>query len=499
MRQLRKIIPFLTLGDFKMNNATTSRRVFMKTGVGALAAGLVARFSSDVFAQPAPPALRVRQSVTSLNPNGSEIAALKAGVSEMKRRTNANANDPTGWRGQALIHQNHCPHANFFFLPWHRAYLYHFEQICRDASGVADFVLPYWDWSADRELPSVFWGAGNSLSHAGRGISQTSQASLFAVGTNIMTGILQSSSFTNIASSPPNPLEQRRRATEGALEGGPHNYIHGFVAGDMSTYMSPLDPCFWLHHANIDRIWAEWTDRHPNGNISDTGWRGWNFANNFVDVSGNSLPNVTVGSMLSTYDLGYRYNTQSPIPPGNPTPSPLVRPLFLAQAPNNALLTGAAPLATEIDLGTDIRREINTISKTRIDDIWNAKKKAPSVSLTVEGVRPPKDLNVVIRVFINCNYLSRETPAIDPHYVGSIAFFEHGDHGDGGAHAEDSTQSYSFDLTSTIQDLASVNAYNENEPIEVQLLPVPIHGDAVYSEDISIKGYKIEYSESESR
>lgn len=483
-----------------MNNSTTSsRRDFFKTGGGTLvAATIAAKFSSDVFAQPAPAALRVRQSVTSLDPNGPEIAALKAGVEEMKRRTSVNASDPTGWRGQALIHQNHCPHRNFFFLPWHRAYLFHFEQICRDASGVANFVLPYWDWSTDRELPSVFWGSENPLFHAGRSITQTSQASLFSVGPDIIKGVLQSSSFTNIASHRPNPLQQRGLSIQGTLEGTPHNYIHGWVNGDMATFMSPLDPCFWLHHANIDRIWAEWTERHPNGNISDADWRGWNFANNFVDATGSLLPTVTVESMLSTYDLGYRYNTTSPIPPSSPTPSPLVQPLLFAEAANNAMLTGAAPLATGIDLGADLRREVNTLSKTRVDEFWNAKKKTPSVTLTVEGITPPKDLNVVIRVFINCNYLSRETPAIDPHYVGSIAFFEHGEH-EGDAHANDSGRSYSFDLTGTIQSLASAQKYNEDEPIEVQLLPVPIHGDAVYSEDISIKGYKITYAESNSR
>jgi hypothetical protein len=29
--------------------------------------------------------------------------------------------------------------------------------------------------------------------------------------------------------------------------------------------MSPLDPIFWLHHCNIDRIWDSWlAQRHSN-------------------------------------------------------------------------------------------------------------------------------------------------------------------------------------------------------------------------------------------
>ncbi len=59
-----------------------------------------------------------------------------------------------------------------------------------------------------------------------------------------------------------------------ALEIGPHNGVHGVVGGRNPTpnpnlpfdrrgtmsdlYISPLDILFWCHHANIDRIWAEW-------------------------------------------------------------------------------------------------------------------------------------------------------------------------------------------------------------------------------------------------
>lgn len=460
---------------------------------------LWSQFPGDVFAQPGPAPLRVRQSVTDLNPNGPEIAALKAGVAAMVKRTNINTDDPLGWRGQALIHQEFCPHRNFFFLPWHRAYLYHFEQLCREASGNPNFVLPYWDWSTDRELPAVFWGNMNPLFHAGRSISSTSQASVFSVGTSIIKGVLQGSNFTNIASGRPNPLQQRRSATSGTLEGTPHNYIHGWVGGDMLTFMSPLDPCFWLHHANIDRIWEEWTERHPNATIQDADWRNWNFANNFVDPTGALLPTVTVESMLSTYDLGYRYNTQSPLSPGNPgIASPLPQPMLVASVANNAMLTGAIPLSTNVDLAADLRSRISEVAESSLSDLWEKKKQSPSVILTIEGITPPKDQNVIIRVFVNCSYLSRETPAHDPHYVGSIAFFEHSGHGDHGTatnHPDDNSRSYSFDLTRTIQTLASVNAYQADQPIEVQLLPVPIHGEGLYTEDISLKGYKVSYIE----
>ena len=47
------------------------------------------------------------------------------------------------------------------------------------------------------------------------------------------------------------------------LEGSPHNDGHVVVGagnGHMGNGMSPLDPIFWLHHCNIDRLWAQWQD-----------------------------------------------------------------------------------------------------------------------------------------------------------------------------------------------------------------------------------------------
>jgi tyrosinase len=29
--------------------------------------------------------------------------------------------------------------------------------------------------------------------------------------------------------------------------------------------ISPSDPCFWLHHSNIDRIWDLWHNDHTGG------------------------------------------------------------------------------------------------------------------------------------------------------------------------------------------------------------------------------------------
>jgi tyrosinase len=51
-----------------------------------------------------------------------------------------------------------------------------------------------------------------------------------------------------------------RRATEMR-----HDTIHINVGGDIRPGTSPNDPLFYLHHANVDRLWRLWQARHGKG------------------------------------------------------------------------------------------------------------------------------------------------------------------------------------------------------------------------------------------
>ena len=59
-------------------------------------------------------------------------------------------------------------------------------------------------------------------------------------------------------------------AFQAAIEGAVHAGVHSAVGGDMETGSSPSDPLFWLHHANIDRLWAKWQKQHPGERVHIT-------------------------------------------------------------------------------------------------------------------------------------------------------------------------------------------------------------------------------------
>jgi tyrosinase len=59
--------------------------------------------------------------------------------------------DRRSYNNMALIHQNHCQHGWERFLPWHRVYLYEFEQVLQDVCpGV---TMPYWDFTMPQYCP----------------------------------------------------------------------------------------------------------------------------------------------------------------------------------------------------------------------------------------------------------------------------------------------------------------------------------------------------------
>ncbi len=73
------------------------------------------------------------------------------------------------------------------------------------------------------------------------------------------------SSMTPSHNSPP----PNGRDSFSTLEGLPHNKIHNYIGGvgpldpgpygNMTNFLSPVDPIFFLHHANMDRLWDVWT------------------------------------------------------------------------------------------------------------------------------------------------------------------------------------------------------------------------------------------------
>ena len=241
-----------------------SRRAFL-AGSSALT---IAGTHIEVRAQGA---VGTRRSVRSMGANDADLAAYSRAVAAMKALP---PSDPRNWNRFAAIHQSFCPHGNWYFLPWHRAYLVALERICRDLSGKRDFALPYWDWSLDRQIPAIF-AAGtpqtNPLNHRRPGAANLAITDDMA-GQAVISRIMSSPDFEAFGSTRPrgqtdtNARWQRRVGAKTELEFNPHDGVHQAVGGNMSVVdLSARDPLFFLHHANVDRLWSTW-NRRGNAN-----------------------------------------------------------------------------------------------------------------------------------------------------------------------------------------------------------------------------------------
>ncbi|WP_347267518.1 tyrosinase family protein [Paracoccus sp. (in: a-proteobacteria)] len=198
-----------------------------------------------------------------------------------------------------------CQHQSWYFLPWHRGYLHALEDMLRAVilaeGGPQDWALPYWNYSLStaeaRTLPEEFAqptmpdGSANPLFTARRHGDGTLPIRIDAGSVSLAA--LSETGFTGGAGDiPPGfggpaTLFHHFGQTNGGLESLPHNNVHGAVGGaapgtdpndwrNLGLMSMPqtagLDPIFWLHHANIDRLWSVWRRMGGHADPTDTDW-----------------------------------------------------------------------------------------------------------------------------------------------------------------------------------------------------------------------------------
>jgi tyrosinase len=455
-----------------------SRRNFIK-GAGALGITGVALWSGGcdwwwkkIKERP------TRRNIANLPANDPIIQTYNAAVAAMIALP---ASDGRNWNNQALIHNNHCTHGNWWFLPWHRAYLFYFESICRKLTGVDDFALPYWNWSTSPSIPAPFWSG--SLLHAPRTATQGSVANPLVVGPQAITDVLNQTSFLLFASA--QSATPSQNIAYGVLEGGPHNSIHGFVGGDMGSYMSPLDPIFWCHHNMIECLWVDWNLNKGNPNTNDSAWVNQQFTD-FVDGDGNPVSIGVLTTLLMPL-LSYQFEPCAPGMATAATKDKAVLEKFLREgAPTKLEYIKRYELRKT--LTADLRQSAANRLKVEPEAFRGlmdgaAREKAV---LTVGEVDVPPKNDVFVRVFINKPDAGPDTPMEDPHYAGSFAFFCCADDkGHPGMAATPTPKlNYLVDLTNTIRKLNQGGSLAAD--MDVTLVPVPFDNRATETKRVTL-------------
>lgn len=275
--------------------------------------------------------------------------------------------------GYAVAHETPA------FLPWHRKLLLLIEDAIREVSH-PNFTLPYWDWTdpeaeevvfaddfmgplvgessdnyavtsgpfrkgeyrlnitpiplgdtdAGNQCPFNFLARGPKdipLPTAGE-VADMMELTRYSAPPYNVADVDFKDSFNNTLLGIP-----REAGKDPFLHSAVHEYVGGKWEGiyhdaawnehDITYYgtlkvldASPNDPVFFLHHCNVDRLWAEWERENGNQYEPDGGYnRYYNRDDEFypmleyADVSEMSAHGMTPGSMLDIDPLNFTYDT----------------------------------------------------------------------------------------------------------------------------------------------------------------------------------------------
>ncbi|MGB9365928.1 MAG: tyrosinase family protein [Xanthobacteraceae bacterium] len=465
------------------------------------------------------------------------VEALRRGVAAMKKRK---PSDPLSWFFQAAIHGveldpnelghkyykaaeaidpdlakvdrkywNQCPHfgvnsANF--LPWHRAYTFHFEQILREHTGKTDFSLPYWNYKspANRKFPEIFGREhldGNPQNDAEDNINPLFMKERDFYLTYYEHPLIPNMPILELTDAVVDDattmatdvffgeteveglgggIADDNPGTRGLMESRPHDNLHRVIGGiipggalgpdgketDAAGAMAVpktagFDPIFPIHHANIDRLWAEWscTPGKKWGKLPDPAWfaeRPWYF----FDTKGNCV-NEPRSTYFDYRKLGIRFKYEEPdctylaLPDFPTVVADAAAPKPQAKAPTRVATTSVrlaigTVQPTTLDLSTPVRSSLATpMAAVKAQSLAQQQRKRLLLRLTIAALdRLP---TVGFDVHVSASPGAQLTRA-SRSFVGTVNLFVHAHHGN--------TVAQDFDVTRAVSgiDTAGLNS-----------------------------------------
>ena len=401
-----------------------------------------------------------------------------------------------------------CQHGTWFFLPWHRMYLGFFEQIVRATivalGGPADWTLPYWNYGDTsnpnaKTLPPCFRtptlpdGSPNPLFVIG-GVNVLRAPGINAGNSSVIpdqdvdfSGCLGESFFAPDTDTTSGDLGFGGPATgsnhdaqvfgQQSVESLPHNQIHVDVGGEwqqggktldgwmINPDTAALDPIFWFHHCNVDRLWAVWnkispSNTGPNASVNVAGQNiAWATSVPFTFFDATKSPVTMTPSQVTnptTTPFAYDYDDTS-----NPLAAPILEsveaPRSITMKPKIPAMVGAS------DQGV-------TLTGTRQSTAF-AVQAPRAAAATLESVEPEKTYlkleNVMSRqshatyeVFVNLPD-NPDAEAYQEHHAGSMPLFGVRQASTPSARHAGNGLNFSLDITKLVDRLKAQNAWDE--------------------------------------
>lgn len=346
-------------------------------------------------------------------------------------RTLALGSDGTGSDGiwnTCSHHRNYAEH----FLSWHRLYLYHFENIVQAVLG-EPFAMPYWNYTdpthpEKRRLPVAFAkpaaGVINPLHFDDR------DSEFLRLGLRV-EDIRAKATLRDRTYLDPN-ANQPGFNTD--IDSQPHGQVHvrvGAAGKGMSTVENAArDPIFWVHHAQIDRLWESWRRPRisdglsPDRDPTDQAWLDKEFT--FAKPDGTPSTMQARKALKMRQELGYTYDKLQN-----------VKLVTLAVAQNDqtgadasTILTQSAPNTSATIAAKEVPVAVDITPALAADAAKAIIRKASSQFTLVIGVEATKNPGCVYDVFLKVKP-TLNAPATEERFIETFNLFGamHAGHG----------------------------------------------------------------------
>jgi tyrosinase len=361
--------------------------------------------------------------------------------------------------------QSHAGQNANHFLPWHRMFVFYFEQIVRQVSGRPDFTLPYWNYTSydpakrgivplqfrmptDPVFSSLYRADRTTLANSGQPIHKNQTGDAMDIST-----AMAAQNYSSVDS-----VQGFCRA----LDSGIHGRIHVLVGTSKNMGAVPYagrDPLFWVHHSNIDRLWASW---NLNGGANPTTGTWLNKSFVFADGTGQRV----TGKLKDFFDanlLGYGYDRYVG-PDGQEGAMKLAASTAAVAVGKVAERIGTAPA---VELGErPVRAALRLVAGKPANALDTTSGR--HTYLVIKDLHAWSQPEVLYHV-----YIAPRGGGPNPNtYVGNINFFdaEFHDHGNGAMGDALGENFYSFDITALLQRLAS-SSTKAIQALEVTFVP----------------------------
>nr|AGX25262.1 mega-hemocyanin [Melanoides tuberculata] len=265
--------------DFYHVNGTAMPGDILPPPVGAHRPAKGAHDSDDIHGHSGPDIV-VRKDVSELT--AEEMYELRQAMSKFQNDTSVDGYQAVAEfhglparcpRPDAAVRYACCIHGMATFPHWHRLFVVQIEDELR-ARGL-HIGVPYWDWTRpNTHIPKLAAEATYQDPHH-EGVtlnnpfyeaavaflgkkterdvqSQLSENPPFGDHTDLFDGMLLAFEQTDFCD-----FEIQFEVTHNA----PHFLVGGFKPYSLATlHYSAFDPIFYLHHSNVDRLWAIWQE-----------------------------------------------------------------------------------------------------------------------------------------------------------------------------------------------------------------------------------------------